>query len=115
MAASGFPKSFTWWASLLVNLAISSLLGEWICLQREMRDIPLNTLRSRPRGSNDGVSAGPAAPAGTGTKTSGSSNMRPSTAGIAMTSRGTTSMTREGSSKAATPETSRLLSGPNAV
>mmetsp|Transcript_1661 Transcript_1661/g.4314 ORF Transcript_1661/g.4314 Transcript_1661/m.4314 type:complete len:225 (+) Transcript_1661:371-1045(+) len=42
---SGVPASVVWWVVTLTNLAITSLLGEWFCLQREMRDIPLNSLR----------------------------------------------------------------------
>jgi len=29
------------WLTNLIGLAITAVLGEWLCLQREMRDIPV--------------------------------------------------------------------------
>ena len=37
----GFPNSWEWWAVAIANLIVMSLLGEYLCMRREMRDIPL--------------------------------------------------------------------------
>jgi len=64
ISSSGLPKSMVWWTVWGTNMAITSLLGEWLCLRREMRDIPLNTLRDRNRvGGNARREAGPGASA----------------------------------------------------
>ncbi|KAJ3671074.1 hypothetical protein LUZ60_008500 [Juncus effusus] len=42
----GWPLSFTWWVVNLTGLAFMSLLGEWLCIRRELREIPLTWLRS---------------------------------------------------------------------
>ncbi|XP_078169077.1 structural molecules protein [Carex rostrata] len=42
----GWPVSLTWWVVNLIGLASMSLLGEWICIKREQREIPLTRLRS---------------------------------------------------------------------
>mmetsp|Transcript_14093 Transcript_14093/g.30554 ORF Transcript_14093/g.30554 Transcript_14093/m.30554 type:complete len:200 (+) Transcript_14093:129-728(+) len=44
---SGFPASLEWWVVNGVGLLILSLLGEWLCVRREMAEIPLNALRAR--------------------------------------------------------------------
>ncbi|EFJ44897.1 hypothetical protein VOLCADRAFT_121272, partial [Volvox carteri f. nagariensis] len=51
----GFPARFEWWLVNGLGLIIMSLLGEWLCLRREMQEIPLNTLRGR--GANGGAAA----------------------------------------------------------
>lgn len=38
----GFPTRFEWWAVNVVCLVIMSLFGEWLCLRREMQEIPLS-------------------------------------------------------------------------
>ncbi|EFN59054.1 hypothetical protein CHLNCDRAFT_17741, partial [Chlorella variabilis] len=38
---SGFPKQLTWWALQGANLAVTALLGEWMCMQKEMQEIPI--------------------------------------------------------------------------
>ena len=63
MSSSGWPKTMVWWTVLGTNIAVTSLLGEWLCLQREMRDIPLNTLRDRNRGNKPSSLAPSSAPA----------------------------------------------------
>lgn len=42
----GWPVSLTWWVVNLIGLASMSLLGEWLCIRRELREIPLTRLRS---------------------------------------------------------------------
>ncbi|PWA62262.1 integral membrane protein SYS1-related protein [Artemisia annua] len=41
----GWPSSVTWWVVNGTGLAITALLGEYLCIQREMRDIPISRLR----------------------------------------------------------------------
>eukprot|EP00698_Gefionella_okellyi_P013191 TRINITY_DN35_c0_g1_i1.p1 TRINITY_DN35_c0_g1~~TRINITY_DN35_c0_g1_i1.p1 ORF type:complete len:155 (-),score=23.29 TRINITY_DN35_c0_g1_i1:666-1130(-) len=40
----GFPLSFTWWVVNVLALICMDLLGEFICMRKEMRDIPRNSL-----------------------------------------------------------------------
>jgi len=42
----GWPSSFTWWIVNLTCLALMALLGEWLCIRRELREIPITRLRS---------------------------------------------------------------------
>ncbi|KAH7686571.1 Integral membrane protein SYS1-related protein [Dioscorea alata] len=42
----GWPSSITWWVLNVTGLALMSLLGEWLCIRREMREIPITRLRS---------------------------------------------------------------------
>ncbi|KAJ1687938.1 hypothetical protein LUZ63_019328 [Rhynchospora breviuscula] len=42
----GWPVSLTWWVVNLSGLAAMSLLGEWLCIRRELKEIPLTRLRS---------------------------------------------------------------------
>ncbi|KAM0932644.1 hypothetical protein DsansV1_C42g0238491 [Dioscorea sansibarensis] len=42
----GWPASITWWVVNGTGLALMSLLGEWLCIRREMREIPMSRLRS---------------------------------------------------------------------
>mmetsp|Transcript_4185 Transcript_4185/g.4839 ORF Transcript_4185/g.4839 Transcript_4185/m.4839 type:complete len:174 (-) Transcript_4185:639-1160(-) len=41
---SGFPTNFQWWVLQVIGLVIMAVLGEWLCMRREMQDIPLATL-----------------------------------------------------------------------
>lgn len=41
----GFPKSWEWWFVNLACVALMALLGEYLCMRRELRDIPLGRLR----------------------------------------------------------------------
>lgn len=54
---AGFPARLEWWATNIAGLVISSLLGEWLCLRREMQEIPINALRGRG-GGGAGTSSG---------------------------------------------------------
>ena len=38
---AGLPRRLEWWAVLGGSLAIMAMGGEWLCIRREMRDIPL--------------------------------------------------------------------------
>lgn len=40
---SGFSHSFAWWAVNLTGLVVTAILGEWLCLRREMRDIEVGS------------------------------------------------------------------------
>ncbi|PKA57197.1 hypothetical protein AXF42_Ash002501 [Apostasia shenzhenica] len=42
----GWPSSFTWWVVNLTGLAVMALLGEWLCIRRELQEIPITRLRS---------------------------------------------------------------------
>lgn len=42
----GWPSSVTWWVSNCIGLAIMALLGEWLCIRRELRDIPIRSSRA---------------------------------------------------------------------
>lgn len=77
---SAFPRSFIWWATNIIGLAIMTLLGawklvfackvyrddrlavhvsagEWLCMRREMAEIPMSALRRRPAaGGAEGAS-----------------------------------------------------------
>ncbi|KAF4372450.1 hypothetical protein F8388_027123 [Cannabis sativa] len=42
----GWPSSVTWWIVNGTGIAIMALLGEYLCIKREMREIPITRLRS---------------------------------------------------------------------
>lgn len=42
----GWPSSITWWVVNGTSLALMALLGEWLCVKRELRDIPLTRIHS---------------------------------------------------------------------
>eukprot|EP00850_Spirogloea_muscicola_P011822 SM000074S21732 [mRNA] locus=s74:542732:543944:- [translate_table: standard] len=46
-AYAGLPATFTWWLVNGLALVFMAVLGEWLCMRRELRDIPLGG--SRPR------------------------------------------------------------------
>jgi len=37
----GFPGSWEWWVVNCVSVVVMALLGEFLCMRREMQDIPL--------------------------------------------------------------------------
>jgi hypothetical protein len=39
------------WVTNAAGLAIMSLMGEWLCVRREMSDIPVTSLRNRSSAS----------------------------------------------------------------
>ncbi|KAL2932471.1 Protein SYS1-like protein [Bienertia sinuspersici] len=41
----GWPSSFTWWTVNVGGLAIMALLGEYLCIRRELREIPITRFR----------------------------------------------------------------------
>lgn len=43
----GLPNSWEWWLVNLMSLVVMSLLGEYLCLRREMREIPLLSGRAQ--------------------------------------------------------------------
>jgi hypothetical protein len=40
-AYRGWPRSMEWWLLNGASLAVTATLGEWLCLRKEMRDIPI--------------------------------------------------------------------------
>eukprot|EP01018_Ginkgo_biloba_P022178 Gb_02460 [translate_table: standard] len=42
----GWPSSVTWWVVNGIGLAAMALLGEWLCIRRELRDIPIRSSRA---------------------------------------------------------------------
>lgn len=42
----GWPASISWWIVNGTGLAIMALLGEYLCIRRELRDIPMTRYRS---------------------------------------------------------------------
>ncbi|EGC34865.1 hypothetical protein DICPUDRAFT_88121 [Dictyostelium purpureum] len=39
---SGFPKSIAWWATHLVGMVLMAMVGEYLCMRKELMDIPLS-------------------------------------------------------------------------
>ena len=46
-ASSGFPKDASWWLNLAVDIAITAVLSEWLCLKQELKEIPLASIPRR--------------------------------------------------------------------
>ncbi|XP_023000404.1 protein SYS1 homolog [Cucurbita maxima] len=46
IAYGGWPSSMTWWVVNGTGLVVMSLLGEYLCIKRELREIPITRLRS---------------------------------------------------------------------
>lgn len=42
----GWPSSITWWVVNVTGLAVMALLGEYLCIRRELREIPITRLRA---------------------------------------------------------------------
>lgn len=42
----GWPSSITWWIVNVTGLAVMALLGEYLCIKRELREIPITRYRS---------------------------------------------------------------------
>mmetsp|Transcript_8317 Transcript_8317/g.25007 ORF Transcript_8317/g.25007 Transcript_8317/m.25007 type:complete len:166 (-) Transcript_8317:109-606(-) len=40
----GFPRRFLWWILNVISLTAATLLSEFLCMRRELRDIPLSGL-----------------------------------------------------------------------
>jgi protein SYS1 len=43
---AGWPTSVTWWVVNITGLAIMALLGEYLCIWRELKEIPISRLRA---------------------------------------------------------------------
>ena len=39
------------WSTQVLALLVLAVFGEWLCVRREMRDIPLNQVRNRQAGA----------------------------------------------------------------
>ncbi|KAL2462708.1 Coatomer subunit beta'-1 [Forsythia ovata] len=42
----GWPSSITWWVVNITAFAVMALLGEYLCMRRELREIPISRYRS---------------------------------------------------------------------
>ncbi|XP_061338528.1 uncharacterized protein LOC133285337 [Gastrolobium bilobum] len=42
----GWPSSITWWIVNVIGIAVMALLGEYLCIRRELREIPITRYRS---------------------------------------------------------------------
>ncbi|KAL8537578.1 hypothetical protein ACS0TY_012630 [Phlomoides rotata] len=42
----GWPSAMTWWVVNITGFAVMALLGEYLCMRREVRDIPIGRFRS---------------------------------------------------------------------
>jgi len=40
-AYRGWPRSLEWWLLNGAGMGVMAALGEWLCLRKEMRDIPI--------------------------------------------------------------------------
>lgn len=40
-AVAGVPKGAGWWVTTGVALSVTAILGEYLCVSRELRDIPV--------------------------------------------------------------------------
>mmetsp|Transcript_10313 Transcript_10313/g.28043 ORF Transcript_10313/g.28043 Transcript_10313/m.28043 type:complete len:198 (+) Transcript_10313:93-686(+) len=58
MCYGGFPLSIQWWITIGLSAACMTLLGETLCMKREMRDIPTTTTSGRSAGSRARVGLG---------------------------------------------------------
>ncbi|KAM3699837.1 hypothetical protein ACJW31_05G056000 [Castanea mollissima] len=48
----GWPSSITWWVLNGTGVAVMALLGEYLCIKRELREIPITRLRSSQQRSS---------------------------------------------------------------
>ena len=48
-ASFGFPRRADWWMLHVVLVAVMAVLGEWLCIQKEMREIPIGSLGQQLR------------------------------------------------------------------
>ncbi|GAB4850175.1 hypothetical protein Ancab_029470 [Ancistrocladus abbreviatus] len=42
----GWPNSIVWWVVNIIGLGVMALLGEYLCIRRELREIPITRYRS---------------------------------------------------------------------
>ena len=48
----GWPSSITWWVLNGTGVAVMALLGEYLCIRRELREIPITRFRSSKKFSS---------------------------------------------------------------
>ncbi|KAM1714505.1 hypothetical protein ACFX11_025360 [Malus domestica] len=46
IAYGGWPSSMTWWVVNVTGVAVMALLGEYLCIRRELREIPITRYRA---------------------------------------------------------------------
>mmetsp|Transcript_56477 Transcript_56477/g.178687 ORF Transcript_56477/g.178687 Transcript_56477/m.178687 type:complete len:165 (+) Transcript_56477:390-884(+) len=44
---TGVPSTWEWWLTNILSVTVMAVLGEWLCLRREMREIPVGSLRGK--------------------------------------------------------------------
>ncbi|CAM6093496.1 unnamed protein product [Calypogeia fissa] len=42
---AGFPTTVTWWVVNIICCVTTALIGEWLCMRRELKDIPIRSTR----------------------------------------------------------------------
>jgi hypothetical protein len=55
--SNGIPRGTSWWLCTLSSFAITAVFSEWLCLQDEMKEIPLASIPSRRRLAGNGSEA----------------------------------------------------------
>ncbi|GBG00659.1 hypothetical protein Rsub_13421 [Raphidocelis subcapitata] len=57
---SGFPRTLTWWGVNFAGFIATALAGEWLCVRRELQDIPLvSRISANPVRKGSGMPAMP--------------------------------------------------------
>ncbi|KAK9796705.1 hypothetical protein WJX73_006494 [Symbiochloris irregularis] len=51
---SGFPRTASWWIVNVTAFVICAALGEWLCVQRELQEIPIGSAAHRRRQAQSG-------------------------------------------------------------
>jgi len=42
-----FPTTWVWWVINIICLVLMAVIGEYLCMRRELKEIPLSAIRSR--------------------------------------------------------------------
>lgn len=53
--SGGLPRTATWWLCAGVELAATALFAEWLCIQEELKEIPMASIPRRRGGGGDVV------------------------------------------------------------
>ena len=52
--SSSIPRSPAWWLCSAINLSVTAVFSEWLCLQHELKEIPLASIPRRRIGNGSG-------------------------------------------------------------
>ncbi|KAM1219626.1 uncharacterized protein LOC126634060 isoform X1 [Malus sylvestris] len=55
IAYGGWPSSITWWVVNVTGVALMALLGEYLCIRRELREIPITRYRASKNKHSRGI------------------------------------------------------------